>query len=68
MKIGEYEYVPHGSGYRIYMCDFNNGRFEMSGPVRGEPIYFNKEDARKRVYELNGWNYKPEDNGTKAQT
>jgi hypothetical protein len=24
--------------------------------------YFTKEEARKRVYELNGWNYKPNNN------
>lgn len=29
-------------------------------PVRNEPLYSDRETARKRVYQLNGWKYEKE--------
>lgn len=29
----------------------------MAEPVDDEPLYSNREEARRRVYELNGWNF-----------
>lgn len=58
MKKGEYSYQPHGRQFRIYVCTYADGRTTMSDPVRDEPFYNNREDARRRVYELNGWKYK----------
>lgn len=60
MKIGEYCYKPSGRQFRIYVCDYNDGQTSSSKPVYEEPYMFNdREEARKRVYELNGWNYTP---------
>ena len=59
MKKGEYSYKPFGRDFRIYVCTYADGRTSMSTPLRNEPLYRDSEAARKRVYELNGWNYKP---------
>ncbi|MCS2588042.1 hypothetical protein [Bacteroides fragilis] len=59
MKVGEYSYSIHGRNYRICVCDYSDGKTQISSPVRNEPLYINREEARKRVYELNGWKYKP---------
>lgn len=59
MKVGEYSYSIHGRNYRIYVCDYSDGKIQTSSPVRNEPLYIDREEARKRVYELNGWKYKP---------
>lgn len=59
MKVGEYHYCIHGRCFRIYVCDYSDGKIRTSSPVRDEPSYSNQELARKRVYELNGWEYKP---------
>ena len=59
MKVGEYSYSIHGRNYRICVCDYSDGKIQTSSPVRNEPLYIDREEARKRVYELNGWKYKP---------
>lgn len=59
MKVGEYHYSIYGNHFRIYQCDYSDGKITTSSPVRNEPLYSDREAARKRVYELNGWNYKP---------
>lgn len=58
MKPGEYSYQPHGRHFRIYRCIRAEGRFTQSTPVNDEPLYRDREEARRRVYELNGWKYK----------
>lgn len=58
MKVGEYYYTPNGRQFRIYQCDYSDGKIETGKPVYKEPLFNNREDARKRVYELNGWHYK----------
>lgn len=59
MKVGEYEYAKHGNQFRIYRCSYADGKTTESDPVDSEPFYREREAARKRVYELNGWKYKP---------
>lgn len=61
-KLGEYFYQIRGRGWRIYQTDFVSDRVTSASEVRGEPLYHDREEARKRVYELNGWKY----NGPKA--
>lgn len=58
LKVGQYLYKLHGSNYRIYRCDYNDGVHCSYEPVMSEPFFVDPESARKRVYELNGWNYK----------
>lgn len=53
---GQYLYALRGSSYRIYRCD---GSKDSASPVTSEPPYRDREKARRRVCELNGWRYKP---------
>lgn len=62
MKVGEYYYTPRGRDFRIYCCVYSENGRTASDPVYEEPLFRDKEEARKRVYELNGWKYKPKDN------
>lgn len=59
-KVGQYFYAPHGQGFRIYCYDYVSDTGALSSPAMGEATYFEREEARKRVYELNGWRYKNE--------
>lgn len=59
MKTGEYYYTLSGREYRIYRYDMVDETGSIASPVPNEPHYYNEEDARRRVYELNGWTYKP---------
>lgn len=52
-KTGQYVYMPHGRGFQIYRWDSD----WSASPVMSEPIFYDREKARKRVYELNGWTY-----------
>ena len=57
---GQYYYVPSGRFFRIYRYTHVNASGAYAGtPVAGEPLHTCREDARKRVYELNGWKYTP---------
>lgn len=56
LKVGQYFYAPRGSIFRIYRVDYNDGITSASSPT-GES-YNTSEEARRRVYELNGWKYK----------
>lgn len=62
MRVGEYYYEPHGRHYRICQCNYSDGKLTVSNPVQSEPLRSDKEEARKRVYELNGWEYKAKSN------
>lgn len=57
-KIGQYYYIPRGRFFRIYRYVDVSPDGCSGSPVCEEPLYENKEDARKRVYQLNGWKYK----------
>lgn len=56
-KTGMYFYARCGRGFQIYRYDSVTERGTAASPLRGEPHYYNREEARKRVYELNGWKY-----------
>lgn len=59
VKQGQYYYSLHGRYFVIYRCVFNNGKTSTGERVVDEPPYYKREDARRRVYELNGWPYTP---------
>lgn len=59
VKQGQYYYTIHGRYFAIYRCVFNDGHTSMGEKVVNEPPYYDREQARRRVYELNGWNYTP---------
>jgi len=48
MKTGKYYYAPHNNHWHVY---------DENGNKIGGDIIF-KEDARKEVYQLNGWKWK----------
>ncbi len=64
IKVGQYIYKLHGSQFCIYQCDYNDGIYCSYTPVMSEPLFNDPKLARRRVYELNGWNYKPLKNNT----
>lgn len=56
---GQYYYVPSGRFFRIYRYTHVNSSGAYAGtPVDTEPLQTDREAARKRVYELNGWIYR----------
>ena len=55
----QYYYRIHGNIFEICRSTHFDGNVAFGEPVPGEQTYSEREDARKRVYELNGWNYKP---------
>lgn len=55
--VGQYYYAPRGRGFRIYRYTMVADGFRSASPVSDEPIFFDREEAKKRVYELNGWRY-----------
>lgn len=58
-RVGQCYYTPYLRGFRIYRYDSVTASTSTASLVPGEPIYYDREEARKRVYELNGWKYKP---------
>ena len=58
-KVGQCYYAPRGRAFRIYCYDYVSDTVATASPLPDEPYYYNREEARKRVYELNGWRYKP---------
>lgn len=48
-----YFYAPRGRGFRIYRRESQSSAI----PMPDEPVYLNREQARRRVYQLNGWNF-----------
>lgn len=59
LKIGQYYYAPRGPYFRIYRCTHVSESGFSATPVSTEPAFRNREDARRRVYSLNGWTYTP---------
>ena len=57
-KVGMCFYTRRGTGWCIYRYTMVNGTASCADPLPDEPIYFDREEARKRVYQLNGWRYK----------
>lgn len=56
-KVGQCYYAPRGRGFRIYRYTSVTATTSTASPVPDEPIYFDREEVRKRVYQLNGWNF-----------
>ena len=52
-EVSPYFYAPRGRGFRIYRRESRSSAI----PMPDEPIYLNREQARRRVYQLNGWNF-----------
>lgn len=44
------------SGYKIYVWANVTEHGCSAKAVDGEPLYYEREEAKRRVYELNGWN------------
>ena len=57
-KVGQYCYDRRDHAFRIYRYISVTETGSVASPVQGEKAYFDSEEARKRVYELNGWRYK----------
>ena len=58
--MGKYFYVPSGRNFEIYEEEGTVNGVTFSRKVEGERIYRpnEREQAKKRVYELNGWKWK----------
>ena len=54
-KVGQCYYAPRGRAFRIYRYVHVMASCTMAVPVDNEPLYRDREEARRRVYELNGW-------------
>ena len=59
-KVGQYYYAPHGRGFCIYSYTEVTNGIQSASPVLSEPKFYDREKAKKRVYELNGWKYNNE--------
>lgn len=56
MKVGQYYYQRRRDGFQIYRCQSVCKSGHSGDCVSGE-FYFDSEEARRRVYELNGWKF-----------
>ena len=52
-QVGQYEYSRRGAGFTIYRVESIN-EYGYTSASTGE-IFRNIEDARRRVWQLNGW-------------
>ena len=58
-RPGQYFYTPRGRGFRIYRYDYVSPTATTAQPVPSEPMFFKREEAWRRVCQLNGWTFKP---------
>lgn len=58
-KVGQYYFAPRGRHFCIYRYTHVSENGSAASPVTSERPFTDKEDARRRVYELNGWRYTP---------
>lgn len=58
-KVGQYHYALRGRFFRIYRYTSVTDSGTTATPVMEEPLLSDREQARRRVYQLNGWNYTP---------
>ena len=56
-QVGQYHFSRHGQCYAISRYTNVTDNFQSASPVLNEPIFYDREKAKKRVYELNGWKY-----------
>lgn len=54
-KVGRYFYCMHKGFFAVYMWDYVNNGLTTATFVEE---YRNREDARNKVFELNGWTRK----------
>ena len=52
-KVGQYYYAPRRKWFAIYQTIFVGNGMSTARPTGEE--YATREEAKKRVYELNGW-------------
>lgn len=57
-KKGEYYYHYYKGGYAIFKCTSSENGNYAGEKVWEEKVYHDPKQAKKRVYELNGWEYK----------
>lgn len=55
IKKGQYFYSLRGSFYEIYRCTASDNQGRAGEKINES--FLNPEEARRRVYELNGWTY-----------
>jgi hypothetical protein len=55
MNEPKYHYAPHAHGFAIY-------EKESEGSYKKIDYKIDREEAKKEVYRLNGWEYKPKNN------
>lgn len=55
-QVGQYHYVLRGKLYVIYRYESISEHGSCSSPT--DESFDNRDDARRRVYELNGWKLK----------
>lgn len=58
-KKGQYFYLPYCRLFRIYRYETVEDGFTLASPVSEEPYFFTREEAGRRVRELNGRREKP---------
>jgi hypothetical protein len=58
-----YEYRPHGRNWVVYRI--RRDATGSTGTKIGE--FLTKEEARRKVYQLNGWDYKEKEYEQKAE-
>lgn len=54
-KVGRYFYCMHRGFFAVYMWDYVSNRSTSATFVED---YLTREDARNKVFELNGWTRK----------
>lgn len=59
MSKAKFYYRVHGRFFEICQNTTVNGCTVFGERVQGEKTYTNREEARKRVCELNNWKYSP---------
>lgn len=55
-KVGQYFYAPRRNRFAIYQTVSVSDNVIIDQPTDEE--YATREEAKRRVYELNGWNHK----------
>ncbi|WP_290054996.1 hypothetical protein [uncultured Muribaculum sp.] len=56
-KVGQYYYAPCGRSFRLYRYTSVTTAGSQAEPTCMR--FDSREEARRQVYRLNGWNYTP---------
>ena len=57
-KTGQFYYTFYKGGYAIFKCTSSENGHYAGERIWEEKTYRDPKKAKKRVYELNGWEYK----------